>query len=136
MTRSRIIESVVAVTIGALLAAPAQAHPEYWPNASGLLVPYSHSHYESAEAGRPQAAKGFDLLCGASDIAGRTSEAIVDAAGGMLKATGNAAEAIFGRQHKGFGETIEGQPGTIAPKRPEYRYLPNASGLIIRVPVA
>ncbi|HUW18189.1 MAG TPA: hypothetical protein VMW16_02710 [Sedimentisphaerales bacterium] len=134
MTSSRIIESVVAVTIAGFLAAPAQAHPKYWPNASGLLVPYSHRHYEPAEPGRPQAAEGFDLLSSASDIAGRTSEAIVDAAAGVLKALGNAAKAIFGREHKEFGETIEGQPGTIAPKRPEYRYLPNASGFIIRVP--
>ncbi|MHC4573165.1 MAG: hypothetical protein ACYS76_03400 [Planctomycetota bacterium] len=109
MKVTRIAKLVVLVTVAGCLVTPAWGHPKYWPNASGLLVPYTHSHREAAP---PTAHAGpSDLVGGASAIVGGTFQYV----GG----------AISGTLGGGRGE---------APRHRRYIDFSNASGLIVRVP--
>jgi hypothetical protein len=78
------------------------------PNASGLSVPYYHSHGEAAKA----STQAPDLLGGASDVLA-----------GTVQVMSSATSAVFGSQKQTSGARTR-----------EYIQFSNASGILVRIP--
>lgn len=108
---SLMIMAVVAVV---LLATPAFAHVEYAPVPAGVWAPKPHAHPHDEPTARCNSEE-FDLFA-------ELGKAVT----GLPNAIGNLLEAIF-PSHK---QTTEME----ASRRSKYIDLPNASGVIVRIP--
>lgn len=105
---------IMAVVAVVLLATPVFAHVEYAPVPAGVLAPKPHAHPHGEPTARFNSEE-FDLFAGLGKVVT-----------GLPNAIGNLIEAIF-PSHKRTTE-MEVSQG------PKYIDLPNASGVIVRIP--